>query len=346
MDKVCVGIVGAGFIGQTHASDYRGCADAEVVAICDVVEERARAFAKEHNIPQVFTDYEKMVVSDDIDAVSVAVPNIYHAPVTIAGFQAGKHVLCEKPLTVSPKDADAMLAAAEESGKVFGMALPFRHYGNSQLLKAVIEEGTLGEIYYAKASMLRMISIPKGWFHMKKYAAGGPLFDLAPHILDATWWYMGCPKPVSASGATFAKFGPEGKGMGSWGIGWPEDAPATSDVEDLACGLIRFEDGQVIYLDVSWVIQSIDGTADSTVYGTKAGATFAAVPNTVEVYTDQGPVDIPEAGPNENPYARFIEAIVGKKSLLGPGKDGVVIIKILDAIYRSAESGKEEPITL
>lgn len=346
MDKVRVGIVGAGFIGRTHVSDYQACSDAEVTAVCDVVEERAKAFAEKNGIPNVFTDYEKMAGSEAVDAVSVAVPNIYHAPVTIAGFEAGKHVLCEKPLTVSGKDADVMLAAAEKSGKMFGMALPYRHYGYSQLLRSVIDDGVLGETYYGKASMLRMSSIPRGWFHMKKFAVGGPLFDLGPHILDVTWWYMGCPKPVSASGTTFAKFGPKGEGMGSWGIGWPDDAPATSDLEDLGCGLIRFEDGQAIAVDASWVVQSIDGTASSTVFGTKAGGTMDVLKGNSEVYTDKGPIEIPEAPPNENPYARFVEAIVGKKSLLGPGKDGVAIIKMLEAIYRSAESGKEEAITL
>ena len=333
--KLKVAVVGAGFAGQAHMQGYKNSKDADLIAVCDVSEERAKEAAEKYGIPNVFTDYEQMLKMDELEAVSVCLPNFMHKPATVAALEAGKHVLCEKPLATNAKEAEEMVAAAEKSGKTLAMSLNFRYQGTALTAKKLIDEGKLGEIYYAKTGMLRNNSIPKGWFHVKSRSGGGPLLDLAAHVLDVTWWLMGRPEPVSASGVTFAKLGISGKGMGSWGVGYG-DGPV--DIEDLAVGLIRFKDGQTLTVEVSW---ALNGPPDQYchIYGTEAGMTvfpgFA-------VHKDPK-IDV-KMEPDRDRIHEFVRNILDGTEPLGPGKDGVQIMRMLDAIYESAQTGKEAAI--
>jgi predicted dehydrogenase len=278
--------------------------------------------------------YEEMLEMADLDLVSVCLPNVLHAPASINALKAGKHVLCEKPLTVDAASAEKMVDAAQRSGKRLAMSLNFRHMGSARMVKAAAESGELGEIYHGKGGMLRDNSIPRGWFHRKEFSGGGPLLDLASHILDVTWWVMGKPRPVAAFGATYAEFGPRGVGQGTWGVGY-EEGPF--DVEDLALGIIRFEAGQTLFVEVSWVINA-KPTTYSYVCGTGGGATVHPEPEIVR--TDGTPI---EGGmmPDEDPPARFVKDLIAGKPSVGPVEDGLVVMKMLEGIYRSAAAGAE-----
>lgn len=162
MGKIKVGIVGTG-IGRLHARGYKLCEkDVEIVAVCDVDEGRAQGFANEFSVPNVFTNYEEMIRQDWVDAVSVCTPNALHAPVTIYAFENGKHVICEKPLSVNSEEGKKMVEAGKKAKKIFMMGFNNRFRGDSQLLKKFIENGDLGDIYYAKTGWLRRKGIP-GW---------------------------------------------------------------------------------------------------------------------------------------------------------------------------------------
>jgi len=327
-------VIGAGFIGRSHAEAYKSYKNAEVFAICDVDEERARALADEVEAKHVFTDYEKLLEAEEVDAVSVCLPNKLHAPASITALKAGKHVLCEKPMATNAEEAQAMVDAAEKAGKVLALSLNFRYMGPSRTLKKLVEKGVLGEVYYGKGAMLRKMSIPRGWFHVRKWSGGGPLLDLASHILDVTWWVMGCPKPKAAMGATFSKFGPKGEGMGTWGVGF-SDAPV--DVEDLAVGMIKFENGATLLVEVSWALHLDEGRNYSYVYGTEAGATL--VPE-FKLYRQDREIETPKPEPTISPVLAFAKHLCEGTELLSPGKDGVMVMKMLDAIYRSARTGR------
>ncbi|MCX8052848.1 MAG: Gfo/Idh/MocA family oxidoreductase, partial [Armatimonadetes bacterium] len=205
-----VGIVGTG-IGRHHARGYQKCPDVEIRAFCDIDETRARRCAEEYGARDVYTDFREMMKDPEIDAVSVCTPNALHAPVTITAFEAGKHVICEKPLATNAADGRAMVEAGKKAGKIFMMAFNNRFRGDTQLLKKCIEAGELGEIYYAKTGWLRRKGIPGmgGWFTTKSMSGGGPLIDLGVHVLDLTLWLMGNPKPTYVLGSSYAKFGPE-----------------------------------------------------------------------------------------------------------------------------------------
>ena len=205
-NMIKVGLVGTG-ITRAHASGYKRCQDVEMKAICDIDKARAEQFAADFDVKDVYTDYNEMLKDDEIVAVSVGTPNALHAPVAIAAFEAGKHVICEKPLATNAGEGRAMVEAGKKAGKIFMMGFNNRFRGDTQLLKKCIENGDLGDIYYAKTGWLRRKGIPGmgGWFTTKKMSGGGPLIDLGVHVLDLTLWLMGNPAPAAVTGVARAE---------------------------------------------------------------------------------------------------------------------------------------------
>ena len=340
VQKLGVGIVGVG-IGHLHMQGYAQCPDAQVLAVCDVNEERARRVAAECGVPHVFTDYEKMLKLDGIDAVSICTPNYLHAPMTMAAFGAGKHVICEKPLAMTPEEGEAMVAAGKKAGKLFMTAFNNRFRGDTQVLRKFIEKGELGDIYYAKTGWIRRKGIPGmgSWFTTKSQAGGGPLIDIGVHVLDLALWLMGNPKAVTVTGSAYAKFGPKGEGRGGWGV--PEKGGF--DVEDLAAAFIRLDTGATVLLEASWASHIQCDVIYTNLVGTKGGADL----DPLRIYRDMhgAPVDITPGFPNQSGHImeikHFVDCIVNGTELISTGEHGLEITRILDAIYKSAETGKE-----
>ena len=181
-----VAVIGVGSISECHLDAYVKNKDAELYAICDIIPETLKRQGERYNIPEErrFLDYKELLKLPEIDAVSVCTWNSEHAPVTIAALQAGKNVLCEKPMATSVEAAEAMLAAAKESGKHLQIGF-VRRYGNDcALIQDLVKEGFFGDIYFAKASYLRRNGNPEGWFGDKSRSGGGPLYDLGVHVID------------------------------------------------------------------------------------------------------------------------------------------------------------------
>lgn len=329
--KVRVGVVGVG-IGRLHLEGYQKHPDAEIVALADVNEERARQTAKEFNVPQIYADYEKMLKEADLDAISVCTPNSLHAPVAIAAFQAGCHVICEKPIATSAKEGEKMVEAARAAGKIFMMAFNNRFRGDTQVLKKFIDDGVLGDIYYAKTGWLRRRGIPGigGWFTTKAMSGGGPLIDLGVHVLDLALYLMGNPKPVSAYGSTYAEFGPKMPGGDKY------------DVEDLASGLIKFQNGATVLVEASWASNIAQETAYTTLMGSLGGADLSPL----RIYTEMNGAQVdlqphfPDIHGHQAEVMHFVDCIRDGKTPISTGENGLDVIKILDAIYESAATGK------
>lgn len=338
-ERVRVGIVGVG-IGSVHASAYSKLPNVEIVALCDIDADRARAVAERHGVKKIYTDYEAILAEEKLDAVSVCTPNVLHAPVAIAALEAGCHVLCEKPLSVNAEEGARIVTAARKAKTKFMMAMNNRFRGDTQVLKQYIEDGDLGQIYYARCGWIRRNGIPGmgSWFTRKEMAGGGPLVDIGVHALDLTLYLMGNPKPVSAFGATYAKFGPYGKGTGQWGVAVKGGA---FTVEDLACGMVRLDNGATLILEASWAQHCAGEKLYSEVYGDKGGATL----DPLRIYTEAHgqPVDLSPTFPNvsghEAEIAHFIECIVENKQPIATAEQALDVMKILDGIYRSAETG-------
>lgn len=340
-EKLGVGVIGVG-IGKLHLDGYSQCPDAEIVAVCDADETRAKQAAEEFKVPNVYTDYKELLAQDSIDAVSICLPNFLHPSVTIDAFNAGKHVICEKPLAISPADGEAMVAAAKKAGKLFMTAFNNRFRGDTQVLKTMIDNGELGDIYYGKTGWIRRKGIPGmgGWFTTKSKSGGGPLIDIGVHVLDLALWLMGCPKAVAVSGATYAKFGPYGEGQSQYG-GYFENG--CFDVEDLASAFIRLENGATLILEASWASHIKNDVIYTNLVGSKGGADL----DPLTVYKDMygSPVNITPSYPNLSGHTmeikHFVDCIVNGTKLISTGEQGLEITKILDAIYRSAKLCKE-----
>jgi len=214
-----------------------------------------------------------------------------------------------------------------------------RYSGAAQSLKKMIDAGRFGDLYFGKAMLLRRTGIPKGWFQDKKQAGGGPLLDIGVHVLDLLWYLMGRPQPVSAFGVTFDRLGKSGQGMGNWGVGY---APAKFTVEDLAAALICFKNGAAISLEASWAAHTGD-TFLARVLGTKGGAQIHPDFALYEM-AGEAKLDVTATPPNIDGYFgecdHFIRCIVKGTEPISPGSQSVVVVEMLDAIYKSARTGK------
>ncbi|MBV6457068.1 MAG: Myo-inositol 2-dehydrogenase [Fimbriimonadaceae bacterium] len=350
--KLRVGIIGSGGIAQNaHMKGYASIPDqCEMVAVCDVDPDTAAAAAEKFGVSKTYHDYRELLADKEIDAVSVATPNAFHRLPTIDALKSGKHVLCEKPLAMNAQEAKEMCRAAKESGKILQVALQQRFSGPMTFMKQYIDAGHMGKIYYARAQALRRRGVPSwGVFIDKEKQGGGPLIDIGVHILDMTLFLMGYPKPVSASGKTWDTLG---KQPGLYNI-WGDYDRSRFTVEDFAVGLIRFDDGSVVVLESSFM-GNMDGDPFQTqLYGEKAGAIVKGWgDDAVRIFTEQDrqlfnltPVNVPKVESSHVAEVQaFVDAILNNKPSPVPGEQGLILNAVFDALYKSSETGKEEPV--
>lgn len=350
--KLKIGIIGSGGIAQgAHMKGYAAIPDlCEMVAVCDVNPETAKKAAEMYKVPKQYTDYHELLADKEIDAVSVATPNKFHVGPTVDALKAGKHVLCEKPLGMNAEECRLMCKTAKETGKLLQVGLNMRFSGQAQFLKKYIDNGHMGDIYYARAQALRRRGVP-GWgvFIDKELQGGGPLIDIGVHILDLTLTMMGYPKPVSASGKTWDTLG---KNPDLWNA-WGDYDRSKFTVEDFAVGLIKFDNGAVVVLESSFMANLDREEFKTQLFGTKAGADLKGWgDDAIEIYTEQdkqlfnmrprniGNVD----STHVEEVKAFVDAILNDKPSPVPGENGLILNAIFDALYKSSETGQEQKV--
>lgn len=344
-----VGVIGVGSISEMHITPYLKSKDVELVALCDIHEERLVEKGQLYGVSQLYTNYQELLNNPDIDAVSICTWNNTHSEIAVAALEAGKHVLVEKPLSMTVKEALAVEAAAEKSGKVAQVGFVRRHADNANIIKEFIDNGELGEIYYAKASYLRRLGNPGGWFSDQTKSGGGPLIDLGVHVIDIMWYLMGKPRPVSASGNTYHKLGNRSNVKHLSAYQAADYDPTLNDVEDLTNALIRFENGASLYVDVSFTLHAQGDETTVKLYGDKGGAELEPAlalilekNNTILNVTPQVDNSGFEFGKTfENEINHFVECCQTGSKTIAPIADGVEVMKMLNAIYESAKIGKE-----
>lgn len=350
MKKIKVAVIGTGSIANLHISAYLKNENVELYAFCDINEEVLRRAGQKYGIKRLYTDEEEMLRAlPEIDAVSVCTWNSAHAPCTIMALRAGKHVLCEKPMALNAEEAQTMLDTARKCGKKLMIGFVRRFGNDTAVMQDFIKGGTLGEIYYAKATYLRRNGNPGGWFGDKSRSGGGPLIDLGVHVIDLTRYLMGDPKPVSVYGVTFRKIGNRTELHDSAeysSISRSEND--ICDVEDFTTALVRYDNGAVLSVEASFCLNLKHDVGKVELFGTRGGLSLDPE---VELYTDNCgyltniTLDKPTAlsfdGLFEKEINYFVDAVVNDKDLSSIAEDGVTVMKMLDAIYRSAESGHE-----
>jgi len=349
MDKIRIGVIGTGSIAREHLKAYQKNPHVEIYALCDINPEILAKRAEEFAVERTFTNLDDMLKLPEIDAVSVCTWNAAHAPCTIAALNAGKHVLCEKPMAMNAEEARAMKEAAEKNGKLLMIGFVRRFGNDCDILMDLISNDQFGEIYYAKATYLRRNGNPGGWFGDKARSGGGPLIDLGVHVIDLSRYLLGRPKPVSVYGATFRKLGnrPDVKGGKAYLSARANDT-TVCDVEDLATALIRFDNGAVVSVEASFSLNIKKDVGSIELFGTKAGA---KIDPELEMYSEMNgymtnvTLTNPTALSFDGLFAREIDHYVDCVRLglpcRSPAEDGITLMKILDAIYESAATGHE-----
>lgn len=355
MKKIRVGIIGTGNISEFHMKGYRKLIDAgvaELAAVCDINEEKVKNYAEKHGAEKWYTDYNEMMAKEELDCVSVCTWNAAHKGATIAALRGGANVLCEKPMAMNAAEAEEMMAVSKETGKLLQVGFVRRFGNDADVICKFRDAGNLGDIYFAKATYLRRDGCPGGWFGDKAYSGGGPLIDLGVHVIDLVRYLSGNPKPTTVFGVTYNNIGCR-RAKGS-DFAW--EAPADRNtyeysVEDFATAMIKFENGLTLDVEASFNLNIEHDMGNIELFGTKSGV---KVDPNVQLFTDMAGryVNIQPTGDTglnmdeifDHEIENFVNSATGKAECRATAEDGVVLMKILDAVYESAKTGKSVDI--
>ncbi|OAM91052.1 Gfo/Idh/MocA family oxidoreductase [Termitidicoccus mucosus] len=356
-----IGIIGAGGMAAYHIAGFRQ-AGAEVVALCDPNEAVARSAAAAHGVSRVFGDAESMFAAlPELNAVSVIVPNKYHAPLTLQALAAGKHVFCEKPPALNALEMAEMKGLAERNKRTLMFNFNNRARPESVAMMDYVKNGEAGRINSAQAKWVRRTGIPGfgGWFTNKVLSGGGALVDLL-HMIDLSMYLMGYPEPAWVLARTFDDFITDRTFKGPWGI--PDAVNGVNDVETAAHGFVSFKTGQALSFQISWAEMVQREEVSAAFQGTKAGGMLrrlygadgvdATATDLCEFYTqDHGRssnrVVTVESDPDMGRVRsarNFVRSIEGTESPLNTPDQALILMKIIDGAYASARSG--EPVKL
>jgi predicted dehydrogenase len=340
-----VGVIGVGGIANTHFPGWKESPHAEMHAFADLAEKVLDRVADAQGVKLRYPNPDDLIANPDIDIVDICTPNRYHAPLAIKALNAGKHVICEKPLAPTPEEIRQMIAARDKSGKLLMTAQHFRFEGSAKALKAEIDAGALGEVYHARSWMLRRAWAPTSpGFIQKQHSGGGPCIDIGVHILDLTLWMMGHPKPVAVSGITQDKLAHSPGAFSSWG----GPIPSSFDVEDFAAAFVRFENGATLVLEVSWLLHHNTRGEDMQMwlYGVKGGAHWPAneilvADGATRQHKNTQLLNAEGGEAHAKECVAFAEAVATGKPSPVPAEQSLDVISILDGLYRSAKEGRE-----
>jgi predicted dehydrogenase len=338
-----VGIIGGGWPGLAHAKGYREAGGFTIVAVADLIPDRREKLAVDSPKARQFTDAMEVVKDPEVEAVSICLPTAMHVPIALAALKAGKHVMLETPPGRSVRDSKQLETAAAKRGKILSYAFQRRFGGAEMASQQAIEKGYAGEAIHARSTLMRTRGIPvgTGWYSDKSQSGGGALLDLGIHMLDLGWALLGHPRPVSAFAVTYQKF----QGLAA--------NVETEAVEDSAFALLKFEGGKSLELAVSWAINQPPAQNGTTcrVHGSMGA---------IEVYTPTGPVlyRSSEARSGSKPtelkqpkvvghtamLRQFRESILGKATPTVGASQGVLLMQMMEGLYRSAQTSKSAAI--
>ena len=349
MQKLKIALIGCNGIGvNVHIPAFLEAENIEAVAVCDICRENAMNAAALLGLGEesVYEDYNDVLALDGLDAVDICTPNYLHSSIAVAALEKGLHVFCEKPDAINAAEAERMERAAEESGKVLMVMRNNRFANASVFLKKYIQDGRMGEIYTARCAWRRRRGIPGrgGWFTTKELSGGGPLIDLGVHGIDLAMWLMGNPKPVAVSGAVYNKFANNRINNDTVR---KVDHSGTFDVEDLAMGFIRFENGAVMQIEFSWASNVEKETFFCELRGDKAGAYWESGKDLKIFGEEYGMVfdTCVSTSGKDNLHCKnimhFADVVLNHAEPLFTPAQGVDMVKILDAMYKSADEGRE-----
>jgi predicted dehydrogenase len=334
-------MIGAGGISRTHCQGWTRLDDCELVAIADIHREAAERRAEEYNIPSVESSGRRLLGRKDIDAVDLVVPNRFHKQYTVAALQAGKHVLCEKPLALTVREVDAMIAAARQAGRKLMCAQHHRFDAASLALKDYLAAHPLGQVYYARAwyNRRRLLPCTPGFMY-RRNAGGGCCIDVGVHMLDLALHLMANFQPVSVTGLAATKLAKRPDTWSEWGRIDHEGI----DVEDFAAGLIRFADGAALSLECSFLQnQGPKSEMRIDLFGTEAGAKWPDCEYYSHSDHDYVDVKIDLRGRTPSHAAEiesFARSVLADEPVAVPAEQSRAVVAVIEGLYKSARTGR------
>ncbi|NSW57225.1 MAG: Gfo/Idh/MocA family oxidoreductase [Armatimonadetes bacterium] len=342
--KLRVGFVGTGGIATgAHLPGYQALDAVEVVAAADVSPDSLKRFSEKAGVPEqnCFADYREMLDKVDLDIVTVCTPNSWHYQPTVDAFAKGCHVLVEKPVGISADQCRGMIEAGKKAGKLFMVGQTLRFTRGAAQMKQWVDKKELGDIYFGRAQYLRVRGVPgRLGFVSRELSEGGPIYDIGVHVLDLTLWLMGFPEPVSVSAGVYNKLASKKSKLMPF-------APEQYTVpEDAAFALIRFETGATVILECSWALNLVAGAHNVVLCGDKGGCQLepTAMVRERDGVLEHVTNDIfqyPDRAGHVEEIRQFVDAILRKKPSPVPGEQALITQRILDAIYKSGEKGRE-----
>ncbi|WP_291764888.1 Gfo/Idh/MocA family protein [Caldivirga sp. UBA161] len=355
---VKVGFVGCGGIVQgAHAPSLAQLPNVKLVACADVDKARVAEFLDKYKL-NFYTDYKEMLAKEVPDAVVIATPNALHAPVAIDALESGAHVLTEKPMAINVDEAVKMVEAARRRQRVLMVGHHMRFERSIQVGRKFITNGRLGKIYHIRALHLRRRGIPSTvTFLQRKYSGGGPMWDIGVHTIDATMFMANFPKPVAVVGKVYSAFSDKAYMRMNYPVPMTSQFAYTApmDVEDFAMGLVKFEDGLTMYIEATWATYIREDRHEIAIMGTEGGIHYEGGSlSYIHSIDEEFITSTPLIGQQQSAYAQedkaFIDAIT-KGAVKAPypactGEQGVLDVAIIEAIYKSAESGREEAVNI
>ena len=331
-----IGVIGTGGIARAHVIGYQ-LAGAEVVALCDLDKMTLATRQNEWHVANGYTDFNELIRDPTITAVSVCTPNSSHHPITVAAAKAGKHVLCEKPVSLDLTQADEMIAACDNAGVVFQVGHHMRSWAAANQAKRLIDSGQIGEITYARFRQAHDwggARVVRGVFGSKAHSGGGTLLDNGCHLFDLARYFAGDVNDVFARVAT-RKFDVE--------------------VEDTAVASLGFVSGAMGQVEVAWTGTGwqeafwIFGTEGSLECDNRVAANilthrYRQSGATTWESTDIARYELQGPPPHSQHVANFLAAIEGTGEVVCSGTDGLEAVRLVLASYESADAG--HPVVL
>ena len=355
-DKLKIGIIGTGWIAESHIESYKRMKDVKVVAMADLIPGKAEKFAARYGIGgcRFYPDHKSLLDNEELDAVSICTYNTQHAPCAIYALEKGVNVLLEKPMCVTTEEAVEIMRAEKKSGKVLSIGFQPRFDENMQMIKKIVDSGVLGKIYYIQTGGGRRRGIPNSTFIEKSTGGIGAMGDIGCYSLDCVLNAIGYPKPLTVTGYTSNYFGTSTE--------YQSEADAKRfNVDDFAAAFVRLEGGIILDFRIAWAMH-LDTPGDSIIMGTKGSLRIPStdcwngtVGGPMTIYHDvagaQTQTTIPvieSKGPGlfDRKIRSFLDAVKNGTPAPVPTSQILYNQAIIDHIVKSAELGHEVEVKI
>ena len=330
MDKTKIAVIGLGGVAQlVHLPILAKLSNVEISAVAEINKNRLKTIGDKFGIAKQYTDYRELLANENVEAVIIATPTNTHLEIALECLKAKKDLLIEKPIARNLTEAKEINSISKKAKKKVMVGMNLRYRPDAMLMKSLVNSGELGDIFYIRCGWLRKESSEQKWIFKKSVSGGGVIIDLGILVLDLALWIMNDMKIKSVSVQKYNQ--------------------STKDVEDSAVGFVRLDNGQVINFEVSWVLHSEADSFNLTAYGTKGTAhlnplrayrrldstqldyTLANVTNTSNFFKKS----------YENQLKHFIGAVRDTNAVISSADDAVLLMKLLETMYKSAQSKKE-----